>query len=114
MLSPSQMQRHLHFKEAPSTDIAGCGRWLTAVPVARQIVRPTYHLHLARWEGWTRVPLNLSEGEFVRPRHFFDLQLEGVFIGVMLHNVVVHVHQNPFFTFLEYFPNLVMGNIIFV
>lgn len=57
--------------------------------------KTTYHLHLARRKGWARVLLDLSEGEFVRPPHFFDLQLEGVFIGVMLHNVVVHVHQNP-------------------
>lgn len=41
------------------------------------------------------MPLDLREREPVRPPGFFDLQLEGVFIGVMLHDVIIHVHQNP-------------------
>lgn len=60
------------------------------------------------------MPLDLREREPVRPPGFFDLQLEGVFIGVMLHDVIIHVHQNPFFTFLEYLPNLIVGHIVFV
>ena len=57
---------------------------------------------------------DLSEGELERSPGLFRLQLEGVFIGVVLHDIVVHVHQDPFFTLLEDFPNLFLGNIIFV
>lgn len=42
-----------------------------------------------------RAPSDLSEGEPVRPPHLLHLQLEGVLIGVVLHNVIVHVHQDP-------------------
>lgn len=38
---------------------------------------------------------NLSESKFVGAPGLFDLQLEGVLIGVVLHDVVIHVHQNP-------------------
>lgn len=57
--------------------------------------RPTWQLPWARWESWAGAPSDLGEGEFVQPPGLFDLQLEGVFVGVMLHDVVVHVHQDP-------------------
>ena len=43
----------------------------------------------------TPAPLNLCQGELVRAAGFLYLQLEGVLIGVVLHNVVVHVHEDP-------------------
>lgn len=39
--------------------------------------------------------LDLGEGELVGRPRLLDLQLEGVLVGVVLHDVVVHVHQDP-------------------
>lgn len=64
--------------------------------------------------GLSGPTLDLCQGELVGAAGVFDLQLEGVFVGVVLHDVVVHVHQDPFFALLKYFPNLVMGDIILV
>lgn len=38
--------------------------------------------------------LDLSESELVRSSNFFNLQLEGIFIRIVFHNVIVHVDQN--------------------
>lgn len=42
-----------------------------------------------------RAPSDLREGEPVGAGGLLDLQLEGVLVGVVLHDVVVHVHQDP-------------------
>lgn len=39
--------------------------------------------------------LNLSQGDFVPVGVGVDAQDEGVLVGVMLDDVVVHVHQDP-------------------
>lgn len=39
--------------------------------------------------------LDLGESELVRSPDLFNLQLEGVFVRVVFHDVVVHVDQNP-------------------
>lgn len=38
--------------------------------------------------------LDLSESQLVRSSNFFDLQLEGIFIRIVFHNVIIHVDQN--------------------
>lgn len=90
-LSTSQVQHHLQLERSPF-------RWHPPIPVmylqlAKQ--RDPRNLPWTRREWRAGVPLDLSEGESVRPPRFLNLQLEGIFIGVMLHDVVVHVHQNP-------------------
>ena len=38
--------------------------------------------------------LDLSQSELVRSSNFFNLQLEGIFIRIVFHDVIVHVDQN--------------------
>lgn len=38
--------------------------------------------------------LDLSESELVRSSNFFNLQLEGIFIRIMFHDVIIHIDQN--------------------
>lgn len=40
-------------------------------------------------------PSDFREREFVHAAQLLHGDLEGVFVGVMLDDVVVHVHQNP-------------------
>lgn len=61
------------------------------LPIGKTYARPSR----PRWEWGACVPSDLSEGESVRPPDLLHLQLEGVLVGVMLHDVVVHVHQDP-------------------
>ena len=110
MLSPSQKQCHLQLP-LTSTLIWKVADWRTCgLPTPKAQVTAS----LSSLGVVGGASSDLSEGELERSPGLFHLQLEGVFIGVMLHDIVVHVHQDPFFTLLEDFPNLFLGNIIFV
>lgn len=58
--------------------------------------------------------LDLSESELVRSSNFFNLQLEGIFIRIMFHDVIIHIDQNSFFTFFEDFSYFIKRNLILV
>lgn len=38
--------------------------------------------------------LDLSQSQLVRSSNLFNLQLEGIFIRIVFHNVIIHVDQN--------------------
>jgi len=43
-----------------------------------------------------------------------DVEDEGVFVGVMLDDVIVHVHQDPFFTLLVHFGYPLRRHAVFL
>lgn len=91
MLSPSQKQSHLQLP-LTSTHIWKVADWQTCgLPTPKAQV--TASLSLLGVVGGASS--DLSEGELERSPGLFHLQLEGVFVGVMLHDIVIHVHQDP-------------------
>ena len=91
MLSPSQKQCHLQHP-LTSTHIWKVADWQTC-GLSTPEAQVTALLSLL---GVMDVASSdLSEGELERSPRLFHLQLEGVFIGIMLHDIVVHVHQDP-------------------
>lgn len=93
--SPRQGQRHRRPQRVPSAAIHPRPEGGWRGPLRLPEPKGPWDTFAEPAGSGPRAPSDLREGEPVGAGGLLDLQLEGVLVGVVLHDVVVHVHQDP-------------------